>query len=140
MPRNELYAMDASPDESEIGNSFACKLHLFGQFCVSLRVNKIGRNVLPLLDAVSLRNLGRYCCEISDNQPTDCSTQLCNLFGLIVQMSNGRKGFTGWLKQVLEDKCSASPETDCNHLRKIRTLVFLSEQIASPTHIYNPQS
>ena len=34
---------------------FAYKLHLFGQFCASLRVNKISRKVFPLLDAVSLQ-------------------------------------------------------------------------------------
>ncbi len=47
MSRNELYAMDASPDE----------LHLFGQFCASLRGNKIGSNVFLLLDAVNLKGV-----------------------------------------------------------------------------------
>ena len=35
------------------------KLHLFGRFCASLKVKKIGRKVFPLLDAVSL-TLSRY--------------------------------------------------------------------------------
>ncbi len=37
--------MNASP--------FAYKLHLFGRFCASPRVNKIRRNVFSLLDAVN---------------------------------------------------------------------------------------
>ncbi len=60
MPRNELYAMNSSPDESQIGsigNPLAYKLHLFGQFGASLRANKIGRKVFPLLNAVSLKQM-----------------------------------------------------------------------------------
>ena len=49
--------MDASPDELQIGNPSAYELHLFGWFGASQKVMKIGRNVYPLLDAVSLRSV-----------------------------------------------------------------------------------
>ena len=38
---------------SSIGNPLAYQLHLFGRICASQNVTQIGRNVFPLLDAVS---------------------------------------------------------------------------------------
>ena len=61
MLRNELYAMDASPDE----------LHLFDWFGASHKVTKIGRNIYPLLDAVSLCCWDRDVNNIANYNPAD---------------------------------------------------------------------
>ena len=36
-----------------IGNSFAYELHLFDRFCISQRVTKVRRNVIPVVHAIS---------------------------------------------------------------------------------------
>ena len=59
---NEMYAMSATPYESQMGllskskgNTFAYGLHLLGWICASQIVMKIGRKVYALLDVISLK-------------------------------------------------------------------------------------
>ncbi len=49
----QCYTGPYPPSIPFIGNTFACKLHLFGHNCGSPIVMKIGRNIFSVLDAVS---------------------------------------------------------------------------------------
>ena len=52
---------------SSIGNPLAYELHLFGRFCAYQKVIEIGRNVFPVVHAISLYKVifqGHFFCRV----------------------------------------------------------------------------
>ena len=81
---------------NELGRlRFPYKLHLFGRFYASQKVTKIGRNVFPLLDAVSL------CSESMSDTEFIISCDIFNILLVYVISGNLIDSGTGMIKSVI---------------------------------------